>query len=229
MATSHRKKHARAKRKARQRNPRSQPAAPVAAELTLDTPVEAPLVEETGAEEAPSKPGLFAKLRGRDRIAGDPAGLPRRFCALAIDYLLVGTVASMLSLPLARALLDASTTMGSVGVSLISSAVFALAGAVYALATMSLLTPGQTLGKLILGLRVLDERDRPLTGRRRVLVREVALKTGVFVPLSLVSDQVPALSLICSALGIGVFAWALTNPLRRHAFDLLARTRVIRG
>jgi uncharacterized RDD family membrane protein YckC len=162
------------------------------ARLALDPPVEAPWPEPPADGIEPSPP------------LERPATFAERAEAAAIDLLVLGAVWSAVVYFAGRAaraelaqLLPAWPYLAGF---------LAFLGLAYAAAFTGL--RGQTLGKMMLGLRVVDGSGRS-PGPSRAALRVAAAVVGI------------------AALGLGAFA-ILLDPARRALHDRLLKTRVVR-
>ena len=132
-------------------------------------------------------------------IALEPAGLGRRSAAMLLDLALIGAGCGLIAT--VCALLPASIANG-----VAITACFALFWGYWPVCELR--WGGRTLGKQLLGLRVVDGRGLPLDGRQSV-IRTVARALDMS-PLG----------------GVGFFT-ALLDRRRRRLGDLLADTLVV--
>jgi uncharacterized RDD family membrane protein YckC len=147
----------------------------------------------------PGDPWGVPSSRLRGPLTARPAGVWRRGSALSVDCLVVALLDALGRL-LASGLSGMPTLAQAFGVSwylVIPAAYFVLCHG----------TGGQTLGKALLGVRVVDQRGRPI-GYIQALARLLAT----------------VLATLPFGLGLAV---ALFRADRRGAHDLLAGTRVI--
>ena len=116
------------------------------------------------------------------------AGRVRRLGAHALDSLLVGALSAALLHS------DPAADLTSAPVALADVLMPAALLAAYSLLFMVVLTPGQTPGKLLAGIRVSGPDGQPLSDPLRVLVREVCLKGLLVTDALAVLCHAPALA-----------------------------------
>lgn len=159
-------------------------------------------IEEQGtAVQAPTPPVL----------PGDPEDvLGRRIAAAIVDLILV--FALMFAVGAIPGLGDVKAEGGSISTNLTAAGtvVFALVALAYYFACEA--TTGRTLGKQLLGLRVVAADGQPATPRA------IALRTA----LRLI-DGLPALYLV------GFITMVSAHPRNRRIGDLVAKTKVVRA
>lgn len=163
-----------------------------------------------------------------------PGSLRRRLPAVAIDTIVSGLIAFALQTALVSTGVLSQTTVDAAGdPSALSDGMpwqmlllYAVADLLYA-PTMLALADGRTVGKAIMGLRVVTTGGNRI-GYRRAVFRELVVKDGVFGGLG-------------AASGSGLLVWSsivlallnalspLTNERRRALHDFVGETRVVRG
>ena len=151
------------------------------------------------------------------------AGLGARFAAQLLDIILTFSVAIAIMIALTIADILPGTALVSIGALLF----FALRVPYYTLA--EILWNGQTLGKRILGLRVISGDGRTLSAHA-VTMRNLMKEMEVFVPGTMLIAG-PALDTVSAILLVVWIAILLAVPLsnrkRQRLGDIMANTFVI--
>ncbi len=93
--------------------------------------------------------------------------------------------------------------------------------------TMIVVSGGRTIGKALMGLRVVTTDGLPVSWRRAA-VREVLLKDFLGASLGLLVPLPIALFVLWAVVGLADPLWAFGNPRRRTLHDYLVETRVVR-
>jgi uncharacterized RDD family membrane protein YckC len=157
-----------------------------------------------------------------DDVAAVLAPWWRRVVALGIDVVVIAAIANVLLLiagfhPYWKGRhLDTSN--------LLARYVAAIVAAMCYLPLIVRYTNGQTLGKLLLKIRVIRVDARPMS-MALGLWREVVVKIAIIDLLALVPIVGGAVSFIVFALD---GSWPLWDPENRAVHDMLAGTRVVR-
>jgi uncharacterized RDD family membrane protein YckC len=146
----------------------------------------------------------------------DIASIWERACAHSIDAAIVCTLAV-----LAGVAFGDIAHVGRMTTALAVLVALPLAGFVYSVPAMLRRGEhrGQSLGKHLVGIRVVSEAGDPI-GLQTLLLRECVLKWIVFFgPVSVVLLWMPAIVTV---------VWAVTSKSNRAPHDLLAHTNVVR-
>jgi uncharacterized RDD family membrane protein YckC len=143
-----------------------------------------------------------------------PAELPRRVVARIIDTLIVG-------IPVSTAGELLAPTHPAPGPGMVSGAVLvAFAAVTFGYELPLLARWGQTVGKRVAGIRVVD-----VAGHGRVPVRRLLIRTFLYaVPLAL--RPIPILGLIAGLGWLANAAWVFREPRGRAWHDQVAGTIV---
>lgn len=160
-------------------------AMPWAAVADAGTAAVAP---DGGAAAAGAVPVALLPEAAATRTALVPAGFWRRGLAFLIDVAVVGLVGGGIS-----GIVDAATgrTLGSGAMTGIVLGILAACWLVYSTALLAWL--GQTIGKLALGVTVVDDTTGEHVGARAALGRELARLGLGFIPLAPLVDHLSAL------------------------------------
>lgn len=181
-----------------------------------------------GARPGGTNPGGLPGIPGSGAAGGGgfapgggalvPAPHGRRLVALLLDGLIIVLLAVAIFVGI-FASLDSGEDGASIAVAVLLGALAYAAGALlYAPVAMALLD-GRTVGKLIMGLRVVGDDGRPV-GFGRAFLREVVVKGLV---LAIASGATGGLAFLADAL------WPFVDDRRRALHDLISGTRVITG
>lgn len=156
-----------------------------------------------GAQPVPPVHGVSIDGQGHGRF--DVAGPWRRLWARFVDFALAAALA--IAVAAAVGLSDSTLSPGAeVGL------VLAGFGAYTTYEALMIAARGATLGKAVLGLRVVDQRSGERPGFARAWARA-----------SLTATWMNTVVMVLNAV------WVFSDPHRRSAFDRLGRTYVVRA
>ncbi|MGJ4786952.1 RDD family protein [Leptospira koniambonensis] len=158
-----------------------------------------------------------------------PVGFWRRNFSFLLDTLFLGGLGYLLSLYAREQLIALGSYGRFVGV-IIATAYFTILN--------SSIANGQTLGKRILGIRVVDQHGQPISVAR-ALVRSLILCSAYFLngieialPPGRIDSIIISISLIIIVFGFGsaiLFFSIFDKPYRRGLHDLITNTVVVQS
>ena len=156
-----------------------------------------------------------------------PGGVPLadygpRAGAALIDWLIVGVATFVIYLILSAIALSGDAAAIAVG--LVSLVAWVGVFAVYYIVTMNRTgeNNGQTVGKQVLGIRVVQETGAPMdTGR--IVIREVLIRGLLFGAVTFLTLGFGGIIYVLD------YLWPLWDDQRRALHDMMAKTRVVKA
>lgn len=179
-------------------------------------------IDSIALRDVPTPEGTPVRIQLADRAV--------RFAALALDLFFI--IVALVVLSFLIVLLTAPTLGSSMAIALLILLTFFLRTPYFI--TFELRWQGQTPGKRILGLRVVDRHGGVLTGTA-IVARNLVREVEVFLPISLVAmlalrgiEEADFLNFYATLTWLGLFAlMPLFNRDRMRVGDMLAGTWVV--